>query len=192
MNICVFCGSSPGNDRVYMQQAFGLGAMLANLDIGLVYGGANVGLMGAVADGCLAQGGRVTGVLPHFLQAKEIAHPQLSELVFVETMHERKIRMSEISDAVIAMPGGFGTLEELFEMLTWGQLGLHSKPVALFNVGGFFDPLLRFVDEMVAAGFLKKVYRDLLIVSADSAALIESIRKYEPPVVQKWITKETT
>ncbi len=128
--VTVFCGSSYGTDNLYKDQAFLLGQTLANQEIGLVYGGAKVGLMGAVADGVLSKGGEAIGVLPYFLQKKEVAHEQLTELILVETMHERKAKMNELSDGVIALPGGFGTLEELFEMLTWAQLGLHKKPIA--------------------------------------------------------------
>ncbi|WP_129715666.1 TIGR00730 family Rossman fold protein [Pedobacter sp. SYP-B3415] len=190
MNICVFCGSSFGTEPVFADAARELGRTLADRGMGIVYGGPNVGLMGAVADGGLEQGGTVIGVLPVFLQAKEIAHPGLTDLVLVDTMHERKTRMSDLSDAVVALPGGFGTLEELFEMLTWGQLGLHQKPVALLNVAGFFDPLVRFIDQMVISGFLKPVYRDLLIVSPEIPSLIDALQHYEPPVIQKWIGRD--
>src|SRR5690606_15661454 len=136
-NIVVFCGSSIGTDRVYEEQAFLLGKTLAEASLGLVYGGAKVGLMGAVADGALGHGGKVVGVLPRFLQTREIAHDGLTELFIVETMHERKTKMNELCDGIIALPGGFGTMEEFFEMLTWGQLGLHQKPVGLLNTDGF-------------------------------------------------------
>ncbi len=146
--IVVFCGSSGGHDPVFAAQAFRVGQYLAEHGIELVYGGAKVGLMGAVADGTLQAGGRVTGVLPRFLRTKEVAHEHLSELMLVDTMHERKLKMHELSDGVIAMPGGYGTLEELFEMLTWGQLGLHAKPVGLLNTDGFYDHLLAMADTM--------------------------------------------
>jgi len=139
-NLTVFCGSSLGTDEIYERQAFKLGRTLAERSIGLVYGGADVGLMGAVANGCLSKGGRVTGVLPRFIKDKGIAHKNLTEMILVETMHERKTKMDELSDGVIALPGGFGTLEEFFEVLTWGQLGLHKKPVGILNINGFYDP----------------------------------------------------
>src|SRR5215203_5745857 len=143
--VSVFCGSSLGTDEVFQKHAHFVGETLAIQKIGLVYGGANVGLMGAVADGALSKGGEVIGVLPNFLRAKEIAHKNLTQLILVETMHERKTMMNELSDGVIALPGGFGTLEEFFEMLTWAQLGLHKKPIALLNIGGFFDSLKSFI-----------------------------------------------
>ena len=140
--ISVFCGSSFGTDKVFEEHAYLLGKTLAAKNIGVVYGGANVGLMGAVANGALQNGGEVIGVLPHFLQTKEIAHTSLTELILVETMHERKTKMDGLCDGVIALPGGFGTLEEFFEMLTWAQLGLHKKPIAILNVNGFYNALL--------------------------------------------------
>ena len=153
--ITVFCGSSSGDKEVYLNTARSLGNALAENNIKLIYGGASVGLMGAVADGALEAGGTVIGVLPRFLEAKEIAHEGLSELILVDSMHERKTRMNELSEGVIALPGGFGTLEEFFEMLTWGQLGLHKKPMALLNVNHFYDTLLTFMGNMVDQGFLK-------------------------------------
>src|SRR5882672_4291706 len=155
--IVVYCGSSFGTESVYQEQAYATGVTLARLNIGLVYGGARVGLMGAVADGALAHGGEVIGVLPRFLSGKELGHAGLTDLILVDTMHERKLKMHELSDGVIALPGGFGTLEELFEMVTWGQLGLHKKPVGLLNVAGFYDELLSFIQTMVDKGFLKEI-----------------------------------
>lgn len=190
-NITVFCGSSPGNNPTYCETAFKLGHFLAEQGIGLVYGGAKVGMMGAVADGALSRNGRVTGVLPVFLQAKEIAHEGLTDLILVESMHERKLKMHELSDGVIALPGGFGTLEELFEMLTWGQLGLHMKPVALLNVNGFYDGLLNLIETMVSSELLKASNRDMLVVNESIAALLNQMRQYQPPSQPKWIIKET-
>ena len=152
-SITVFCGSSSGTDGVYKSQATLLGRALAERNIQLVYGGAQIGLMGAVADGVLTHGGRAIGVLPGFLKSKEIAHDRLTELIIVETMHERKTKMHELCDGVIALPGGFGTLEELFEMLTWGQLGLHKKPIGLLNTDNFYDPLITLLQTMVDNGF---------------------------------------
>ncbi|WP_116789653.1 TIGR00730 family Rossman fold protein [Flavobacterium psychrotrophum] len=191
-NITVFCASSFGTDAIFEQEAFQLGATLAKNNIGLVYGGAQVGLMGAVANGALSAGGTVTGVLPHFLQTKEIAHAGLTELILTETMHERKTKMNDLSDGVIALPGGFGTLEELFEILTWAQLGLHKKPVALLNVNGFYDELIAFIDTMVGKGLLKAVNRDMLLVDTNADALLDKMRSYKAPEVGKWISKETT
>lgn len=190
--ITVFCGSSFGTDKIFEEQAFLLGETLAKLNIGLVYGGANVGLMGVVADGALQHGGKVIGVLPHFLQNKEIAHQNLTELILVETMHERKTKMNDLCDGVIALPGGFGTLEEFFEMLTWSQLGLHQKPVALLNINGFYDPLLQLIETMVTKGFLKEVNQKMLIQSDHITDLLEKMNNYKAPDTGKWITKERT
>lgn len=191
-SIAVFCASSPGYDKKYQQAAFQLGETLAVKNIRLVYGGAKVGLMGAVADGALSAAGEVTGVLPVFLQDKEVAHEGLTELIWVESMHERKMRMHELSDGVICLPGGFGTLEETFEMLTWGQLGLHQKPIGLLNVGAFFTSLLDFLDQMVDNGFLKQANRDMLLQADDGASLLKILNDYRPVQVKKWIRKERT
>ena len=186
--IVVFCGSSAGHQPIYMQQATLLGAALAKRNITLVYGGAKVGLMGAVADGALNAGGEVIGVLPHFLQQKELAHTGLTDLILVDTMHERKTKMNELSDGVIALPGGFGTMEELFEMLTWGQLGLHKKPVGLLNVNGFYDALQLLSQTMTLQGFLTPENRDMLLCSNDINDLLAQMESYQPPVKTKWIT----
>ncbi|MBC9930337.1 TIGR00730 family Rossman fold protein [Chitinophaga qingshengii] len=187
-NIVVFCGSSAGSEPVYMEQARQLGAILAQRGIGLVYGGAKVGLMGAVADGALQAGGKVTGVLPHFLQQKELAHAGLTELILVDTMHERKTKMNELSDGVIALPGGFGTMEELFEMLTWGQLGLHRKPIGMLNVNGFYDPLHQLSQAMTDKGFLSASNRDMLLYSDQIEDLLTRMEQYQPAEKPKWIT----
>ena len=188
--VTVFCGSSMGTEGVYKLQATLLGQTLAKQNIELVYGGANVGLMGAVANGVLSKGGKVIGVLPKFLNSKEIAHEQLTELILVDSMHERKMKMYELCDGVIALPGGFGTLEEFFEMLTWGQLGLHKKPVALLNINGFYEPLITLVQTMVDKGFLKEVNQQMLLISNDINDLLEKMKNYVAPSVEKWITKE--
>jgi len=189
--VTVFCGSSFGTDEIFKAQAILLGNKLAEENIGLVYGGANVGLMGAVADGVLEKGGEVFGVLPNFLRSKEIAHDHLTELFLVETMHERKTKMNELCDGVIALPGGFGTLEEFFEMLTWAQLGLHKKPIAILNIDGFYDSLITFIQTTVDKGFLKQVNQDMLIISDNIEDLLNKMKNYEAPTVGKWITKET-
>lgn len=189
--VTVFCGSSFGTDEIFKAQAILLGNKLAEENIGLVYGGANVGLMGAVADGVLEKGGEVFGVLPNFLRSKEIAHDHLTELFLVETMHERKTKMNELCDGVIALPGGFGTLEEFFEMLTWAQLGLHKKPIAILNIDGFYDSLITFIQTTVDKGFLKHVNQDMLIISDNIEDLLDKMKNYEAPTVGKWITKET-
>jgi uncharacterized protein (TIGR00730 family) len=190
--ITVFCGSGLGTDPAFEEQAYQVGQTLAAKGIGLVYGGAQVGLMGAVAKGVLNAGGEAIGVLPRFLQTKEIAHTGLTELILVESMHERKTKMSELCDGVIALPGGFGTLEELFEMLTWAQLGLHKKPVGLLNISGFYDDLVRFIATTVSKGFLKPENRDMLLVDAVIEVLLAKMEAYKAPEVTKWINKETT
>ncbi len=186
-SITVFCGSSAGNDPIYSALAAELGKVLAQRGIDVVYGGARVGLMGSLADGALTQGGRVIGVLPRFLKAKEIAHERLTEMVFVDTMHERKIRMHEMSDGVIALPGGYGTMEEFFEIMTWAQLGLHQKPMGMLNIQGFYNPLVTMIDSMVHEGFLKKVNRNMLLVSENIDTLLSMMDAYAPPIVDKWI-----
>lgn len=188
-SLTVFCGSSAGADAKFEQEAYKLGKTLADQHIDLIYGGAIVGLMGAVANGVMENGGRAIGVLPHFLRDKEIAHHNLTELVMVDTMHERKTKMNELSDGVIALPGGFGTLEELFEMLTWAQLGLHKKTIAILNTNGFYDELLSLLQNMVDKGFLKPINREMLLVSDDIDRLILMLREYRAPAVNKWIKK---
>jgi uncharacterized protein (TIGR00730 family) len=190
-SVAVFCGSSSGSSEIYMNEAIRLGETLAEKKIDLIYGGAKVGLMGAVADGALRKGGRVVGVLPRFLQSKEIAHDGLTELIPVESMHERKKQMNDLSDGVIAMPGGFGTLEEFFEMLTWGQLGLHSKPMGLLNTRGFYNHLGAQIQTMVDEGFLKELNQKMLLMSDNINHLIDQMTYYTPPPVGKWISKET-
>jgi uncharacterized protein (TIGR00730 family) len=189
-NLTVFCGSSFGTDEIYEKQAFKLGQTLAERSIGLIYGGANVGLMGAVANGCLSKGGRVTGVLPRIIKDKGIAHKNLTEMILVDTMHERKTKMDELSDGVIALPGGFGTLEEFFEVLTWSQLGLHKKPVGLLNINGFYDPLMDLTRKMVEKGFLKEENRKMLLISDDVDCLLDLLENYVPMNVDKWIIKK--
>ncbi|WP_264565951.1 TIGR00730 family Rossman fold protein [Flavobacterium sp. N3904] len=188
--ITVFCGSSSGTEESYTSQAVLLGQTMAKRNIALVYGGANVGLMGAVADGVLNEGGKVIGVLPTFLRSKEIAHKQLTELILVDTMHERKTKMNDLCDGVIALPGGFGTLDELFEMLTWAQLGLHKKPIAILNIDGYYDALLVFVQTMVDKGLLKEVNQQMLLVSDTIDELLDKMENYVAPTVGKWINKE--
>lgn len=168
-----------------------VGQALAKNNIELVYGGAKIGLMGAVADGVLINGGKVIGVLPDFLKSKEIAHEHLTELILVNTMHERKTRMNELCDGVIALPGGFGTLDELFEMLTWAQLGLHKKPVGILNVDEFYKPLIDLIETMVNKGFLKQQNQQMLLVSDNIDVLLNQMNKYVAPTVGKWISEET-
>ena len=165
--------------------------MLADNNIGLVYGGAKIGIMGAVADGVLSNGGEVIGVIPTFLSVKEVAHDGLTELIEVETMHQRKTKMNQLCDGVIALPGGFGTLEELFEMLTWAQLGLHRKPIGLLNTDGFYSDLVAMIQNMVAKGFVQPLHQNMLQVSGNIDDLIRRMQDYKPPLIDKWITEET-
>lgn len=177
MRICVFCGSSPGRSSTYANAAEALGKLLASERIGLVYGGAHCGLMGRLADAALAGGAEVIGVIPQAVVALEVAHQGLADLRVVGTMHERKALMADLSDAFVAMPGGIGTLDELFEIYTWRALGIHQKPIALWNVAGFFDPLLRMLDHAVAAGFLSADTRAQLIVETSASALVSKLRQ---------------
>ena len=186
--ICVFCGSSPGARPEYREAACQLGRILAARELGLVYGGSNVGIMGAVADAVLEHGGEAIGVIPSRLVGKGIAHPQLSTLHIVDSMHDRKALMAELSDAFIALPGGLGTLEEFFEAVTWSQLGVHHKPCGLLNVCGYYDHLIAFLDHMVAQYFLKPVHRDTVLVDDTPEALLQQLTTYEVPRVDKWIS----
>ncbi len=185
--ICVFCGSSPGFDPVHAAAAAALGTAIAQAGLGLVYGGGAVGLMGIVADAVMAAGGPVTGVIPQALFDLEVGHNGLTELHVVKSMHERKAMMADHADGFIALSGGIGTFEELFEIWTWGQLGEHAKPVALLNVAGFYDKLTSFLDDVVTAGFVKPQHRGMLLVDSDPAALIARMRDWTPPVMGKWI-----
>ena len=188
--ITVFCGSSLGTDKDFEFQAKELGRKLAIENIELVYGGANVGLMGAVANGVLGESGRVIGILPKFLKSKEIAHNALTELILVESMHERKTKMNDLCDGVIALPGGFGTMEEFFEMLTWGQLGLHKKPIGILNINGFYNDLINFLDTMVEKGLLKDANRKMVLISNNIDDLLSKMKVYKAPNLGKWISKE--
>lgn len=172
-SIAVFCGSSAGTSSVYRESAVKLGHELARRRIALVYGGAGIGLMGAVADAVLEKGGKAIGVIPDFLQKREIAHSGLTELILTESMHERKARMAELADGFIALPGGAGTLEEFFEMFTWGQLGLHEKPCGLLNVNRYYDPLLSMFEAMVREGFMKPQYRAKVMADETPEGLLE-------------------
>lgn len=187
--LTVFCGSSNGSEKVFINEAYKLGQKLVENEIELVYGGANVGLMGIVADSVLENKGVAIGVLPHFLKKVEVEYKGLSELILVDSMHERKAKMNQLSDGVITLPGGFGTLEEFFEMLTWAQLGLHKKPIAVYNIDGFYDDLLLFIKSMVTKGFLKQENYDMLIVSDDLDDLFDQIKNYKAPTVGKWINE---
>jgi uncharacterized protein (TIGR00730 family) len=187
--VCVYSGSSSGARADYLDAARDLGRTLADRGIGLVYGGAHVGLMGAVADAALAAGGDVIGVIPQSLVDKEVAHRGLPDLRIVHSMHERKALMADLSDAFVALPGGWGTLEELFETVTWAQLGLHQKPCGLLNVSGYFDDLLSFVDHAVREGFLHPSHAEALLVAESPSALLAAFDEYRPATVAKWIDR---
>lgn len=191
-NMAVFCGSSDGNDALIIEAAYALGGILAKENIDLVYGGSKLGLMGRVAEGVLENGGKVTGVIPDFLKTKEVVHSNLTELVTTEDMHERKMKMNELSDGFIALPGGFGTFEELFEIVTWAQLGLHKKPIGLLNINGFYDDLIEMLKTMVRKGLLKKENFDILLIAEDAAELLEKMRNFKPMPVPKWMNKNQT
>ena len=191
-SIVVFCGSGYGYNECYREAAFDLGAMLAARGIRIIYGGAKVGLMGALAEGALGNGGKVIGVIPAFLHTKEVAHDGLTELITVETMHQRKLRMHELSDGIITMPGGWGTMEEMFEMLTWGQLGLHEKPVGLLNVNGYYDALKALSDNMVTEGFLDEFVNSSLLISESPEELLLKMEDYTPISQKKIMTRQTT
>ena len=193
--ICVFCGSNAGNDPRYRAAAEQLGGLLAERGIELVYGGGNVGLMGAIADACLAAGGTVIGVIPEALVGKEVAgrhvdHRALTRLEVVDSMHTRKARMAELSDGFIALPGGFGTFEEFCEILTWGQLGFHAKPMGLLNVNGFYDPLLALFDHAVREGFLREQNRAMALAETDIGRLLDAMSTYRAEPVSKWLKEE--
>ena len=190
--VCVFCGSSVGNHSAYAEAAQAMGAVLAKRGIGLVYGGGNVGLMGVVADAVMAHGGEAIGVIPQSLADREIAHGGITQLHVVDSMHARKAMMAELSDAFVAMPGGVGTFEEFFEVVTWTQLGLHRKPCGLLNVQGFYTPLAAFIDQAVSEGFIKPVHRAAIVVDNDPARLLNTLAKVDLPAVPKWIRREET
>ena len=190
--VCVYCASSSLCADVYLDAAFAVGQELAGAGKTVRYGGGDGGLMGKVADGALAAGGRVVGVLPRFMQEREWAHLGLTELHLVETMHERKAIMAERADAFVALPGGIGTLEEFFEVWTWGQLGLHRKPYGLLNVAGFYDPLLAFLDHAVGERFVRAEHRALLVVESDVGRLLERLDGLAVPVLPKWLDRTTT
>lgn len=185
--LCVFCGSNRGNDERYAAAAAQVGNALAQAGIGLVYGGGVIGLMGVVADAALAAGGEVIGIIPDGLMRREVGHRGPIDLRVVRSMHERKAMMADLSDGFVALPGGIGTFEELFEVWTWAQLGDHAKPCALLNVARFYDPLIAFIDQVTEAGFMKAKHRDMLMVESDFGILLDRIRAYEPPEVTKWI-----
>ena len=190
-SLCIYCGSSPGSSPIYAQAARSLARHMVNDNIALVYGGGNVGLMGIIADEIMRLGGIATGVIPTALLEKELGHTGLTKLHIVKDMHERKALMADLADGFIAMPGGIGTLEELFEVFTWAQLGFHQKPIGLLNVDGFYDGLIQFIQHMVSQRFLKAEQADLLINAPDGAALLERFKAFVPLNVTKWLDRTT-
>ncbi|MBK8596745.1 MAG: TIGR00730 family Rossman fold protein [Holophagales bacterium] len=191
-SVCVYCGSNEGRLPVYAEAARALGTALVERGLDLVYGGASVGIMGVIADTVLGLGGRVTGVMPESIVRKEVVHRGLTELHVTSSMHERKMKMAEFSDAFVALPGGIGTLEEIFEVWTWAQLGLHAKPCGFLNAAGYYDGLVAFLDHTVAEKFVKEANRSMLIVSGDPAELLDRFEGYRAPAVEKWIRKGET
>lgn len=189
-SLCVYCGSATGASSAYADAARALGREFVRRDIGLVYGGGSVGLMGAIADEVMANGGRAIGVIPEVLMKREVGHHGLTELHIVKDMHERKAMMAELADGFIAMPGGFGTLEELFEVTTWAQLGLHQKPIGLLNVNGFYDGLTGFASQLVSQGFVRPDHARLLMHAPDAAALLDQFESYVPTIKVKWLEPE--
>ena len=188
--ICVFCGSYPGVNPAYKNAAAGLARLLADRKIELVYGGGNIGLMGVLADAALEAGGRVIGVIPKSLMAKEVGHQGLTELHVVESMHERKALMADLAEGFIALPGGYGTFEEFCEVVTWSQLGLHAKPCGVLNAEGYYDPLLALFDRAVKDGFLRSDNRTLVLEERDPRRLLEKMSQFRAPAVGKWITDQ--
>ncbi|HEY6581798.1 MAG TPA: TIGR00730 family Rossman fold protein [Rubrobacter sp.] len=191
-SVCVFCGSSPGLDPAYTEAARSLGRTLAKANIRLVFGGGHVGLMGVVSNAAIEAGGEAIGVIPKFLVERELAHTGLTDLRIVGSMHERKAMMSDLSEGFITLPGGTGTLEEFFEILTWAQLGEHEKPCGLLNVAGYYDPLLTVFDQMVNRGFLSGPNRDLVLVESEHERLLQRLESYQPPKTAKWIDRSET
>ncbi len=190
--VCVYCGSSSGRRKDYAEAAAAVAAQLVKHDMSLVYGGASVGIMGEIADAVLAAGGQVIGVMPRALVEKEVQHDGLTELLVVDSMHERKLKMAEISDGFIAMPGGLGTLEELFEILTWAQLGFHQKPCALLNVASYYDKLSAFLNHAVDEQFIKPVHSHMLLIENNPEKILQSMLAYQPPTEDKWIKRGDT
>ena len=188
-SLCVFTGSNSGTKTEYAQAARDMGRVLAERGMRLIYGGGCVGLMGVLAEELLGAGGEVIGVIPESLVAKEVAHHGVTELKVVKTMHERKALMADLSDGFVAMPGGFGTLDEFFEIVTWAQLGLHRKPCGLFNVHGYFHPLLGFLAHAVQEGFVRREHHAMITVADSAGALLDLMEKHQPPVVEKWIAR---
>lgn len=190
--LCVYCGSNNGLLPVYREAARQLGYEMADRGLRLVYGGASVGIMGAVADAVLEKGGSVTGVIPRSLATREVSHQGLDQLIVVTSMHERKAKMAELSDGFMALPGGWGTIEEIFEMLTWAQLGFHQKPCGLLNVASYYDDLFAFLEKAIEQKFVKEENRPMIMMDDAPASLLDRFREYQAPKVRKWIGEEET
>lgn len=191
-SIAVFCGSREGASPAYMESARALGRELGTRGITLVYGGSRLGLMGAVASAVLEHGGQAIGVLPHFMQVREVAHPNLTELIMVDSMHERKAKMAELAEGFVTLPGGSGTMEEYFEIFTWAQLGLHTKPIGVLNSAGYYDPLIALFDRMTGEGFVTAQHREMMLTAADPAALLERMQAYRMPETKPILTEDRT
>ncbi len=190
--ICIFCGSSVGKMPIYQEIAKEVSRRLVERNITLIYGGGSIGLMGVIANEVMSLGGKVIGVIPHFLNRLEVGHQGVSELLLVDTMHERKAKMAELADGFLTLPGGMGTLDETVEILTWAQLGLHEKPVGILNVNGYFDLLERYFDHMVSQGFLKPIYRRMALMDDSIVDLLRMMDEYRPPQVDQWIEEGQT
>jgi uncharacterized protein (TIGR00730 family) len=190
--ICVFCGSNNGTDSIYPETAGRVGEFLVRNNIGLVYGGGRIGLMGKVADTVIAGGGNAVGVIPEALATREVAHGGLSELIVVNSMHERKALMAELSDGFIALPGGFGTFEEFCEIVTWAQLGIHQKPCGLLNVAGYYDSMVKLFDHATDQGFVRAEHRSLVLMDENIETLYRKMQDFVPPVLEKWLDKSST
>ncbi|WP_297793547.1 TIGR00730 family Rossman fold protein [uncultured Eudoraea sp.] len=189
-SIVVFCGSSEGNDPLIWGNAYKLGKVMAERTIALVYGAARIGVMGKVAEGALDHSGEVIGIIPDFLKLKEVFHSGLTRLIVTDNMHERKLKMHELSEGVIMLPGGYGTLEEFFEMITWAQLGLHQKPIGILNINGFYDDLMLMLKKMVDQGFLKQENYDMILIDDSIHGLLDKMLYYRPQQLPKWIKKD--
>lgn len=189
--ICVFCGSNSGIDPIYLATAEKVGKFLADNNIELVFGGGRVGLMGKIADTVMENGGKVIGIIPQALSEREVAHQGLTELHVVGSMHERKAMMADLADGFIALPGGVGTFEEFCEIVTWAQLGIHKKPCALMNVGGFYDSFIAMFDHSMNQGFIRPQHRALVLVESEIDKLYKAMLEYRPPIVEKWLDKES-
>jgi len=190
--LCVFCGSKSGTDDRYRESAAEFGRLMSADGVELVFGGGSVGLMGVIADAVLEAGGNVIGVLPEMLATKELCHPGVADMRLVSDMHQRKAVMAELADTFVALPGGYGTFEELFEVVTWAQLGIHRKNIGLLNVAGYFDPLVRFLDHAVQEGFIKEKHRGLIVVEERPDALLSRLRKHEMPPMKRWLGPQET